>query len=69
MYRLKSATRGGCPLGQRIVNRLGISGADHLGERLKRGLALALGRSGPNLTPGTVCVCGTSGLKNGMNTT
>ena len=27
------------------------------------------GRSGPNLKPGTVCVCGISGLRNGMNTT
>ena len=28
----------------------------------------ALGRSGPNLKPGTVCVCGMSGLRKGMNT-
>jgi len=26
-------------------------------------------RSGPNLKPGTVCVCGMSGLRKGMNTT
>jgi len=28
-----------------------------------------LGRSDPNLKPGTVCVCGMSGLRNGENTT
>ena len=26
-----------------------------------------LGRSGPNLKPGTVCVCGMHGLRKGMN--
>jgi len=28
-----------------------------------------VGRSGPNLKPGTVCVCGINGLRTGMNTT
>ena len=27
-----------------------------------------IGRPGPNLTPGTVCVCGMSGLRKGMHT-
>jgi len=30
---------------------------------------LYIGRSGLNLKPGTVCVCGTSDLRKGMNTT
>jgi len=29
----------------------------------------SVGRSGPNLKPGTVCVCGMSGLRKGMDTT
>jgi len=28
-----------------------------------------LGRSGPNLKPGTVCVCGMNGSRKGMHTT
>ena len=31
--------------------------------------ALQLGSSGPNLEPGTVCVCGMNGLRKGMNNT
>jgi len=32
-------------------------------------LRLGVGRSGPNLKPGTVCVCGMSGLRRGIHTT
>ena len=28
-----------------------------------------VGRSGPNLKPGTVCVCGMNGLRKGIDTT
>jgi len=31
--------------------------------------SVVVGRSAPNLKRGTVCVCGMSGLRNGMNTT
>jgi len=31
--------------------------------------SLPVGRSGPNPKPGTVCVCGMSGLRKGINTT
>jgi len=43
-----------------------------LGRQLEGGeieLNFGLERSGPNLKPGTVCVCGIPGLRRGMNTT
>jgi len=37
--------------------------------RLAKKQVGTLGRSGPNLKPRTVCVCGMNGLRKGMNTT
>jgi len=34
-----------------------------------KGSGLGVGRSGPNLKPGTGCVCGMNSLPKGMNTT
>jgi len=52
-----------------VVSQKGVLPTRLISALMPSGHYNTLGRSGPNLKPGTVCVCGTSGLRKGMPTT